>query len=129
MTLQKLTLTAAALGFGAFGIVLFLAPGLLGSVGVSIEDPSGTVELRAFYGGIEIGLAIFFALAARRPAWMRSALTALVFAAGGVVFLRGFALLIAGFQVKTFVYISWAAETLLFVLALLSLLKNGKESA
>jgi hypothetical protein len=119
-----LALNLAAIGFAAFGLILFIAPGILKSVGIDILNKAGAVELRAFYGGIELGLAAFFAVAARRSEWVRIALTALVFALGGIVVLRGFALLIAGFQANLLVYLSWIAETALFIFALLALAKN-----
>lgn len=127
MKRSKLALNLAAIAFAAFGLVLFIAPGIMKSVGVEFVDKAGAVELRAFYGGIEIGLAVFFALAARRPDWIRIALTGLVLALGGIVVLRGFALLIAGFQANLLVYLCWLGETALFVYALLALARNESE--
>lgn len=122
-----LALNLAAIAFAAFGLILFIAPGILKSVGIEILDRSGAVELRAFYGGIELGLAAFFAVSARRPEWVKTALAALVFALGGVVLLRGFALLISGFQANLLVYLCWLGETALFVFALLALARNETE--
>lgn len=123
-----LALNLAAIAFAAFGLILFIAPGILKSVGVAIlENEPGAVELRAFYGGIELGLAAFFAVAARRPEWVKTALTALVFTLGGIVLMRGFALLIAGFHANLLIYLSWLGETALFIFALLALAKNETE--
>ncbi|MDD3715581.1 MAG: DUF4345 family protein [Candidatus Marinimicrobia bacterium] len=127
MKRSKLALNFAAIAFAAFGLILFIAPGIMKSVGVEFADKAGAVELRAFYGGIELGLAAFFALAARRPEWIRIALTGLVLALGGIVILRGFALLIAGFQANLLIYLCWLGETALFVYALLALARNESE--
>ncbi len=123
MKLQKFALGLAAAGFAIFGLLLFIAPGLLESAGVGALSISGKVELRAFYGGIELGLAAFFALSAKRPAWVTPALAALVFTMAGVVLLRGFALLISGFQANAVIYLSWVVETFLFIVGLLALIR------
>ncbi|MDD3094912.1 MAG: DUF4345 domain-containing protein [Candidatus Neomarinimicrobiota bacterium] len=128
MKRSKLALNLAAIAFAAFGLILFIAPGILKSVGIGIIDNGpGAVELRAFYGGIQLGLAAFFALAARRPEWIKTALMGLVLVLGGVVLIRGFALLIAGFQANLLIYLSWLGETALFVYALLALARNENE--
>lgn len=128
MKRSVLALNIAAIAFAAFGLILFIAPGILKSVGIAIlENGPGAVELRAFYGGIELGLAAFFAVAARRPAWVKTALTGLVFALGGIVLLRGFALLIAGFHANLPIYLCWLGETALFIFALIVLAKNETE--
>jgi len=46
---------------------------------------------------------------------------------GGIVILRGFALLIAGFQANLLIYLCWLGETALFVYALLALARNESE--
>lgn len=124
MKLQKFALTVAAAGFAGFGLVLFIAPGLLESAGVAAVTKSGSVELRAFYGGIELGLAAFFALAVKRPEWTFPALAALVLTMTGIVLLRGFALLITGFQANAVIYLSWVVEIVLFAIALLALIRH-----
>jgi hypothetical protein len=77
------SLAAASLGFAGFGAAFLAGPAFLGVVGVVLTEPSAAAEIRAFYGGVALGLAAFFALAAARPAWQRPALTAQVLAFGG----------------------------------------------
>ncbi len=44
------------------GVGCWLDPlGVLGPTGISVLDPNGLVELRAMYGGLEVGLALFLA--------------------------------------------------------------------
>ena len=77
-----------------YGVLLFVDPALLGRlVGLTFVDPNAPVEIRAFYGGLELGLAAFFAAAARRAAWLDPALAAfaLAFGAAGLARLAGIA--------------------------------------
>jgi len=81
--LPRISLLLTALVFGGFGAVLFADPRILEHAGVVAAGPMGVAELRAFYGGLELGLAAFFLLAATRRAWHRPALVAQVLALGG----------------------------------------------
>ena len=123
MKLAKFSLIASAVGFAGFGIVLFVAPGLLETAGITIVSPAGEIELRAFYGGIEIGLALFFLFALRRPAWIRPALVVQICTAGAVVLARAMALILAGFQANSVIYLSWAAEATLLIIGIIALTK------
>jgi hypothetical protein len=68
--------------FGALG---FFQPGSLEqSAGVSSLTPTGTIELRAMYGGLPLGIGALALVAVRRPAFVRSALVALVFLCAGL---------------------------------------------
>ena len=107
--LPKVSIGLAALGFGGFGLVLLIAPGVLGLIGVEIGRPAGAVELRAFYGGLELGMAVFFAAAVMRPGWWRPALVVQVLAIGGAALGRLFAVVIGGGG-EPLVYALMAAE-------------------
>jgi hypothetical protein len=90
------SLGAASLGFAGFGAALLVRPSFLGVVGVALTEPAAAAEIRAFYGGLELGLAAFFARAAARAAWHRPALVAQVLAFGGVVLGRLVGLVVDG---------------------------------
>lgn len=63
-------LVLAALGFLGFGAWLVFDPvGGLAGVGIAGTTPAGVIELRAFYGGLEIGLGLFLLLCAAQPDW------------------------------------------------------------
>jgi len=85
MTLARLSVGLTAVAYLGFGGALLIRPRLLGEVGVAIADPAGAVELRAFYGGLELGVGLFFVAALRRPPWLRPALWLQVLSLGGVV--------------------------------------------
>ena len=125
MKLAKLSLLASAIGFAGFGFVLFIAPSLLESAGIGILSPAGSIELRAFYGGIEIGLAAFFILALRYK-WILPALVLQVTVTGAIVFFRAAALVIDNFGANTTIYLSWAAEGFLLIIGIVALTLYGK---
>ncbi|MCO5168882.1 MAG: DUF4345 domain-containing protein [Planctomycetes bacterium] len=85
MTLARCSLALTAVAFAAFGLWLLVAPQALGQVGVELPTPAARAEIRAFYGGLELGLAAFFAVAAARPAWFAPGLLAQALGLGGVV--------------------------------------------
>ena len=63
-------LALAGLGFLGFGAWLVFDPvGGLAGVGIAGTTPAGVIELRAFYGGLEIGLGLFLLLCAAQPDW------------------------------------------------------------
>ena len=68
----KWVLVLAGLGFLGFGVAITAAPAaVLAGVGIT-GSPAGLVELRAFYGGLELGLGTFLLICAARPAWRGS---------------------------------------------------------
>ncbi len=63
-------LVLAGLGFLGFGAWLLFDPvGGLASVGIAGTTAAGVVELRAFYGGLEVGLGLFLLLCAGNSDW------------------------------------------------------------
>lgn len=73
--LARLTLILAAIGFLGFGGWFLLDPiGPMARIGIEISGAAAPVELRSFYGGLEIALAAWLLLAAARRHWARPAL-------------------------------------------------------
>jgi hypothetical protein len=94
-TFSIMLLMLAGLGFLAFGVWLIVDPvGGLATVGIAALNPAGLIELRALYGGLELGLGVFFLLCASRPAWRRPGLWAVLLGNGsiGLTRLAGIAL-------------------------------------
>ena len=59
-----------------YAVPFLFSPQLLGSlVQLEFREPNAYVEIRAFYGGLELGLALFFAWAAASPRLVAPALT------------------------------------------------------
>lgn len=120
MKLAKLSLLASAIGFAGFGIVLFIAPHLLERVGVAIMNPAGSIELRAFYGGIEVGLTAFFILAFKKE-WILPGLTVQIATTGFIVFFRIASIVIENFNANPHIYWAMLAEGSLLILGIVAL--------
>ena len=127
MKLAKLSLIITANGFAGLGITLLIFPGLLEIVGVMELTGSGTIEIRAFYGGLELGIALFFLLAINRPKWLKPALVLQVCILGGVAIGRMLGLVITSWQAQLVIYIILAAEGTLAILGAVALSKLQSE--
>ena len=68
-----------------YGIYCFIAPGALAeSAGVAATTPTGIVELKAMYGGLQAALGLLALAGALRDDWRRHALAGLLFACAGL---------------------------------------------
>lgn len=78
-------LVLGGLGFLGFGAWLVVDPaGGLAGVHIAATDPAGLIELRAFYGGLELGLGAFLLACAARPAWRMPGLWLTALGNGGI---------------------------------------------
>jgi hypothetical protein len=87
-SLVTLSLYLSALAFGGFGTWLLLWPEAMGALGLDLTTPAAVTEIRAFYGGLELGCAGFFLVAARRPAWHTPGLMLQATSLGGAALAR-----------------------------------------
>lgn len=83
MKLARFSLIAYGLMFLYFGVLLYIKPTAIGNtVPLQFSGPAAVTEIRAFYGGMEIGLGAWFVAAGvlaslRRPGlWLLLALSA-----------------------------------------------------
>ena len=68
-----------------FGILSFINPGFLDAfAGVAATSTTGTVELRAMYGGMQMAFGVLALLGALRPAFTRTALLATAILCAGL---------------------------------------------
>lgn len=125
--LPVLALGLGALGFTGFGLAFVLAPGLLGLVELVPATPGARSDVRAVYGGIELGLGAFLAACARRPPWHRAGLTAQALTLGGAVLGRVASLAVDG-PPPSLVLGFGALELCGAVLAVVALRALGDES-
>jgi hypothetical protein len=80
-----MVLALAGLGFLGFGLWLVVDPaGGLATVDIAATSPAGLIELRGFYGGLELGLGVFFLMCAARPTWRRAGLWLVALGNGGI---------------------------------------------
>lgn len=116
MSLQVIALLAGAIGFGVFGITLLIRPHAMAAVDLPADTPNARTEIRAMYGGLEIGIAAFLALAIAWPELAQTALIFQLFALGGLAIGRLLAIAVDGGRVKrvmwTFVVLEAGAAVL-----------------
>jgi hypothetical protein len=92
-------LLVSGLSLLAFGVAITWAPlPLLAMAGVDAAGAAAEIELRAFYGGLEIALAAIVLYCLRQPARRRDglALTAIVY--GGIGLARAGGMIAAGYS-------------------------------
>ena len=87
----------SALVWLPYGIYCFSDPAFLaGSAGVASNSATGTIELRAMYGGLQAGIGALAGLAVFRAQWRTAALTTIAFLCGGLFFARALAAAVGG---------------------------------
>ncbi|MEO8160882.1 MAG: DUF4345 family protein [Arenimonas sp.] len=104
-TFPIVVLALCAVGFLGFGLWLLVDPGALGKIGIVSTSSTGQIELRAFYGGMEIGLAIFLGWCAFRPEWQQAGLWLVLLTNGGAGLARIIGIVAAG---SFGTYLGWA---------------------
>ena len=98
-------LVLAGLGFLAFGLWLVIDPaGGLAMVDIAATSPAGLIELRGFYGGLELGLGVFFLMCAARPEWRRAGLWLIALGNGGIGLTRVVGIVTTGIFTPFFGY-------------------------
>jgi len=85
MDTGKLAIGITAAAFTGFGAALVARPEkILGTIGIKANQPVGRTELRAMYGGMELGFGAFFTIVMFRQEWRRPALAAILCGIGGL---------------------------------------------
>lgn len=84
MDIGKLAIGITAAAFAGFGTALIVNPDILRKIGIRASGANARTELRAMYGGMELGFGMFFAVAALKPQWRRPALTAILLGIGSL---------------------------------------------
>jgi hypothetical protein len=93
----RAVLLALSAAFVALGVAFLLAPAKLAAhAGVTTSGKLGLVELRAFYGGIQIGLGVFLAVAAMRREWQLPGLLCALLSLLGVAGARIYGMTVEG---------------------------------
>lgn len=87
--LGRVSVLLSALVFGGFGAAFAFAPGTMASyVEIALPTATATVDFRATYGGLEIGIALFLLYCAADRARVRMGLVAQVATLGGLAAAR-----------------------------------------
>lgn len=94
---SRLVLAIAALGLLGFGVWMLIAPqAVLAMIGISLQGPAALTEIRAFYGGLEIGLGLALCFGLLVPGWQRPGLALAALCYGTVALSRGLGMLVDG---------------------------------
>ncbi|PZW41280.1 MULTISPECIES: DUF4345 domain-containing protein [unclassified Pseudomonas] len=79
MLYARIYLVVQLLLLAGFGIAYFLRPQEMGAVsGMLLMESAAVTDVRAFYGALQLGLAVFLGLALSRHELTRQALTLLL---------------------------------------------------
>lgn len=97
-----IVLVLAGLGFAGFGLWLVFDPGGMARVDIVSSAPQGLVELRAFYGGCELGLGAFLLACAAKPEWREAGLWLVLLANGATGLARVLGIALAGWLFTPF---------------------------
>ncbi len=94
-------------------------------VSIELPTPSAAIDFRATYGGLEIGLAVFFTICALRDSWLRPGLVAQAVSLSGFAFGRIIGLILDGTP-QSIIYYLLVAECAGCVLGLYALVKEQR---
>jgi hypothetical protein len=79
MLLARVVLILQILALGGLGLAYFIRPHEMSNLsGMLLLAPAAATDVRAYYGGLQLGLAAFLLLALARLELLRGALTLLV---------------------------------------------------
>jgi hypothetical protein len=79
MLLARVVLVIQLLGMAGLGLAYFVRPHEMANLsGMLLMAPAAATDMRAFYGGMQLGLAAFIGLSLSRLELTRAALTLLV---------------------------------------------------
>ena len=120
MRLAQISLWLAAAAFAAAGATFTLAPGLLRLVELAPATPTARSDVRAVFGGLELGIAGALAVCARRPAWRPVGLLLQGLAFGGLALGRLLSLGLDGVPGRI-TFALWMPELLGATLAVVAL--------
>jgi len=85
MSFPRISLTLTGLFFLALGIAFLLAPDVLIQFArLPADRPASVIEIEARYGGLHLGLGLFFLISSFRFRWVRAALGAQILVFGGL---------------------------------------------
>lgn len=97
-----------------------------GFLGLTYSNPAGESEYLTVYGGLQAGLAVFYALATFLPEHRKSALLLSLALYGGIVLLRTIAGLRLGFGELGNARFAYGLEIVLLVVALVLVLRGTR---
>jgi hypothetical protein len=125
-TLTRITLWLGGLSFVGFGLAFLVAPQqTLSLIGLQLHGPHAATELRAFYGGLEIGIGLCL-IGADLRGWHRQGLLLCLASYGGISLARLVGIALAGGSSGA-LWIALALEVSLALLAAVALWRHDDD--
>lgn len=113
MRIDNLWLVIGGVGFLAFGAWMLVAPqAAMAMVGIALPNGAPTTEIRAFYGGLELGLGALLLAAVHKVQYHRAGLVLGCASYGSIALARALGMLIDG-GTSTFLWVALAVEVTL----------------
>lgn len=113
--------------YAAFALWCAIAPQQTANfLGLTPANPAGESEYLAVYGGLQAGLAVFYALAVFLPEHRKAALLLSLTMYGGIVLLRTMAGLRLGFGELGNARFAYGLEIVLLIAALVLVLRGAR---
>jgi len=89
MLFARIVLGLTALMHAGFGVAYVISPVRMARLSkFELTGPMAVTEMRAFYGGLELGWAAFLVICAVRPGWVIPGLVAVLCVYGGLIAAR-----------------------------------------
>ena len=122
MKWPRAILLLIALGFLGFGLAYTLWPLPMGRLtDIPLPTPNARIDFAATYGGVQLALGTFFALASRRSAWVEPGLWAAAAVLAGLVLVRLQSILVISGKPGRVIIIAIGVEVAGFLLCALAL--------
>ena len=122
IVLTKIILWLSALALGLYGVACFFDAGLAsGYAGFELLNDDARAEMIAMYGGVQIAIGVFCAIAIFNSQHQRSAVLLVALLFGGLALGRLFGLIQGSDTAGSYTYGALAYETFSFVLAVAAL--------
>ena len=97
MRIDTLALAVGGIGFLGFGLIMLIAPqSAMAGIGISLPEGAASTEIRACYGGLELGLGALLLAALRADQYRRAGLILGLVCYGAVASARVFGMLVDG---------------------------------
>lgn len=126
MRIDSLALALGGICFLGFGAVMLVSPHVAwASLGLELPPGVPTTEIRAFYGGLELGLGALLLAAMHKVQYLRAGLVLGCVAYGSIAGARAIGILVDG-SGSTFMWVAAAIEISLALLFLVALKRNAR---
>jgi len=128
-TFDRILLALGGLIFLGFGILLLVRPEVLAEIGISLESPTARADIRAIYGGLEIGVGLFLCVCALHESRVYFGLIGTAWITGFMAIGRLVGILLEGGDVDHLMWIFLGLESAWAILTLWLARRRGNAPA